>query len=310
MLFRLLILAVFLALPLVNTAAPVADSLANTSNFYSIRQDRRRCASPMCGGYFVKLVNQTRTRCSDGRSMTECYVASIDWNGQPEADRDGAVVRGSLAKSRDPRDRKFGVLKASEVWLPAGDKQPSGVFYRVRDRGLRCIAAPCKTHHEAKLNSTASNNIAGVDLTGAGAPEDVAGDALAAMTNPDGVLVVGVHTPVTGPAGRAQMLKATQFYQRAKADSTSPGSPGGTSPGKPGGTSPGKPGGTSSGGNEMKPCFKTGCSGQVCADEEVVTTCEFRPEYECYKAAKCERQTNGKCGFTDTPELRRCLKRN
>jgi hypothetical protein len=28
-------------------------------------------------------------------------------------------------------------------------------------------------------------------------------------------------------------------------------------------------------------CRRTGCSGQVCADQEVVTTCEWKPEYAC-----------------------------
>lgn len=54
-------------------------------------------------------------------------------------------------------------------------------------------------------------------------------------------------------------------------------------------------------------CRKTGCSGQVCADEDVITTCDFRPEYACYRAATCERQADGKCGWTRTPELARCL---
>jgi eight-cysteine-cluster-containing protein len=130
-----------------------------------------------------------------------------------------------------------------------------------------------------------SRNVAGVDLSDAGAPENVVSEANTAMTAPEGVIVAGVHSRVTGPAGRSQMLKATQFYLRAK------------------------PGGTSSD-DQNKPCFKTGCSGQVCADEEVITTCEYLAEYDCYKTAKCERQANGKCGFTDTPELRRCLRRN
>ena len=54
-------------------------------------------------------------------------------------------------------------------------------------------------------------------------------------------------------------------------------------------------------------CVVTGCSGQVCADREVVTTCEWRPEYACYRMATCERQPTGQCGWTQTPELRRCL---
>ena len=54
-------------------------------------------------------------------------------------------------------------------------------------------------------------------------------------------------------------------------------------------------------------CLKTGCSGQVCADKEVVTTCEFLPEYACYKDAICERQADGNCAWTETEELIKCL---
>lgn len=58
-------------------------------------------------------------------------------------------------------------------------------------------------------------------------------------------------------------------------------------------------------------CAVAGCSGQLCvsADEAggIITTCEYRAEYACYKSASCERQANGKCGWTETPELKRCL---
>ena len=54
-------------------------------------------------------------------------------------------------------------------------------------------------------------------------------------------------------------------------------------------------------------CFKTGCSGQICADENVFSACEFRPEYACYSDAQCERQSDGGCGWTITEELRSCL---
>ncbi len=59
-------------------------------------------------------------------------------------------------------------------------------------------------------------------------------------------------------------------------------------------------------------CRPTGCSGQVCSDEDVVTTCEFRPEYQCYKdpGARCERQSNGDCGWTQTVDLVACLNDN
>ena len=54
-------------------------------------------------------------------------------------------------------------------------------------------------------------------------------------------------------------------------------------------------------------CKITGCSGQICSEEDVITTCEYKEEYACYRTAKCERQENGKCGWTPTEEIVACL---
>lgn len=257
----------------------VVDSLASTSSFYSFRRDLRRCASPRCGGYFVKLVNQARTRCADNRLQAECYVAEINWGRQQQPDNERALLRGSIQ-----RRGQFGRFRVTEVWEAAGPNQPTDQFFRVRDRGLRCIAAPCPSHTEATLNSTASRTIAGVDLSAVGAPDEAVGEATQAMTARDGILVSGNHTTVTGPAGRRQMLNGKQFYLRS--DRRNAG---------------GNPG--------QKPCMKTGCSSQVCSDQEVITTCEYKAEYDCYRRAACERQRNGECGFTMTRELTECLRR-
>jgi hypothetical protein len=55
-------------------------------------------------------------------------------------------------------------------------------------------------------------------------------------------------------------------------------------------------------------CFVGGCSGQLCTDQQdVMSTCEYKEEYACYKSARCERQNTGKCGWTATPALQACL---
>lgn len=54
-------------------------------------------------------------------------------------------------------------------------------------------------------------------------------------------------------------------------------------------------------------CVRSGCSGQICADQAMFSTCEWRPEYACYQQATCERGANGQCGFRQTPELAACL---
>lgn len=61
-------------------------------------------------------------------------------------------------------------------------------------------------------------------------------------------------------------------------------------------------------------CVVGGCSSQLCGEEsemnDMVTTCEYQTKYSCYQKATCERQTTGKCGWTETPELAMCLKNN
>ncbi len=54
-------------------------------------------------------------------------------------------------------------------------------------------------------------------------------------------------------------------------------------------------------------CITSGCSGQVCADHSVITTCDWRPQYACYHTATCARQADGACGWTATPALTSCL---
>jgi hypothetical protein len=55
-------------------------------------------------------------------------------------------------------------------------------------------------------------------------------------------------------------------------------------------------------------CFRGGCSGEVCSDRDgVISACIFKPEFACYAKATCERQPQGTCGFTPSPELSACL---
>ncbi|KAJ3039611.1 hypothetical protein HDV00_012069 [Rhizophlyctis rosea] len=56
-------------------------------------------------------------------------------------------------------------------------------------------------------------------------------------------------------------------------------------------------------------CRRTGCSGEVCANQTMYTTCIYRPEYACYANATCT-SVKGQCGWVQTPELTQCIKDN
>ena len=57
-------------------------------------------------------------------------------------------------------------------------------------------------------------------------------------------------------------------------------------------------------------CQRAGCSGQLCVDSEfknTTTTCEWKEEYVCYQKANCEKQKDGKCGFTKDDQFNKCI---
>jgi hypothetical protein len=56
-------------------------------------------------------------------------------------------------------------------------------------------------------------------------------------------------------------------------------------------------------------CYIGGCSSEVCSDSpDVASNCMYKEEYACYKkTSSCKRQSNGKCGWTQTNELKVCI---
>lgn len=254
---------------------------AGQYTYFLVQHDQRRCASPMCGGYFVDRVNLSTTRCFDGSYADKCYVASLDLtgtglpaetlaNGVP----DFALLRGRIVKKSFGQAGKFGVFEATEQWNPTTDAPADGVFVKLKDAGVRCIAAPCPSTHELKLNASTKAVIADVDFTPSGATEDQIGAAVGAEFG-DGLIIAGDRYTVRGQAGAAKARTATQLWTKV-----------------------------------LGPCFVGGCSNEVCSDEPgVISTCLYRPEYACYSATHtaCERQSNGACEWTQSDALLACL---
>lgn len=56
-------------------------------------------------------------------------------------------------------------------------------------------------------------------------------------------------------------------------------------------------------------CVRGGCSGELCvvAGSQMASTCEYKPEYGCYRDANCEVQEDGGCAWSETEALRACL---
>jgi hypothetical protein len=187
--------------------------------FYTVRPDTRKCASPECGGFWVKRARRATTPCADGSSASECYVADIDFaaiglaaddiawlRGAPEL----LVIRGNLAK-RTFSGKSLGALQAEEAWRASGAGTVDGPFYLVEDLGIRCITTPCFSLHASRLNSSTSYTVSGL----AGPLADQAGE----MMYEGHLLVTGSvkRAPHAGPGGEGRTVDVNEYFTKVEA---------------------------------------------------------------------------------------------
>jgi hypothetical protein len=198
---------------------------AGAAYYMVTRQDSRECAFPSCGGWFVRAVNMSVTRCADGQSRGECYVAAIDVGDLGLPDEDAAefreavidrraLVRATLRLGELVDAPELGVMVADEGWLGRAGSQPQGQFVSMKDNGIQCVTFPCPTLHIAALNIPWEDDVAGVDLSGSGAAQKWQDMAQAALQHGETLLAAGTFEQVSGPGGTLDQLVASEFYVR------------------------------------------------------------------------------------------------
>jgi hypothetical protein len=207
----------------------ITSASSNFGYFLVTRRDFRKCVSPLCGGFFVKRVNQAKTLCADGTEQAECYVSSITLSGiglsaREEADFRTALESGKALVKAKTYKKKFnsitlGTLKANEGWLGATGSTPDGTFYRTADNGVRCITAPCPSTTAAQLNGGGNDyNVIDVKLGNTATPADqeTLDRAHQALATSEGILVAGgVALPKCLPTAKCgPWVSASEFYLR------------------------------------------------------------------------------------------------
>jgi hypothetical protein len=67
--------------PEINDFDVLDAALQQSILYYSVQRDYRKCAAPLCGGFWLKALATTKTTCSDGSVEDQCYVASLNLSG-------------------------------------------------------------------------------------------------------------------------------------------------------------------------------------------------------------------------------------
>lgn len=217
------------------SASETTDSVAATVKnqefpqwgYYMVRRDFRRCASPICGGYFIKLVNLKATPCLDGVFRSECYVSAIDWSSLKVSldelikiqndDGSRVILRGNIIPVTFPLFGEFGNLRVKEAFYAATNAPAKGTFVAIKDNGIRCITTPCFSTDNLVLNKPKTSPVSSIDLSQTGATQKQL-DAATSEIFSKGLIAVGITEVIENadPTKRDTKFMATQFYLRVE----------------------------------------------------------------------------------------------
>jgi hypothetical protein len=139
-----------------------SQELSTTKDtFLIVRRDTRRCAAPMCGGFWVKDLNST---------MQEKYVSGFDFTGSDVSDEVQGQIYGApdfelvLLARLGPLDRRSNTrpLKVVSAYrgMPGKTFLPTDKFYRVFPSRVACVTTPCAYLQTTRVNRTTGHTMA------------------------------------------------------------------------------------------------------------------------------------------------------
>ena len=141
--------------PLMASAQDATTPALQTRDSYLIvtRQDARKCAYPMCGGYFVKSVNQKLTRCADGTRQKECHAVQLNtnalgWTPEQHATFDAQFAQGKALVRGVLEPAPAGLYTADQLTITEAWQAQGGPCTMAPRDGMLVVRAPDFVHRQ------------------------------------------------------------------------------------------------------------------------------------------------------------------
>lgn len=191
---------------------------------FRIHPDLRRCASPLCGGWWVSRVNHDTTRDASGEEGERAYVAELDWSavhlskaalGIVEREmREGSVLLdGRIVDAEFEPHGNLGRFAVRRVWRGLTPNEPDESFYALEDLGIECVTTPCFRMRAHLANHRDTTDISGLDLADVAGGDDEMEQIRGALAGAE-LLVNGTirDEEDAGPGGTGRKLWAKQVW--------------------------------------------------------------------------------------------------
>ncbi len=185
---------------------------------YSVKADYRKCAFPMCGGWFLTPVNQYSIQLqtedeayqSSALLPNTIYVAYINYKrlGLTEkqiAELNSAIhseqvlLRGKVINSPVSSRviARSKTLAANGAWVGANKNTAIGPYLKVSSTGIMCITTPCPYFNAALINSDYSSEFHDLSLEKAALDREQEAQAWQAIST-EGLVITGTTYETTG----------------------------------------------------------------------------------------------------------------
>lgn len=144
-----------------------------TLKTYTVAKDYRRCAYPLCGGWYLTPVNQySLTLQTEEQAIaqgpittTPIYVARVDYRRlgltpaqiaelEYEMESGQALLKGSITLYQTTSTYRVNQLVLNNAWVGANDTEALGPYLNVTSSGIVCVTTPCPYYNAAIINTT------------------------------------------------------------------------------------------------------------------------------------------------------------
>ena len=189
-----------------------------TGTTYTVKPDYRKCAFPMCGGWFLTPVNQysiqlqTEDEAYQSAALlpNSIYVAYINYKRlgltkKQIAELDAAIqseqvlLRGTVTDS-PATSRALTPIKtlvANGAWVAANKSPAVGPYLKISSTGIVCITTPCPYFNAALINSNYTTQFHDLSLEKAALDREQEAQAWQAIST-SGLVITGTTYVTTG----------------------------------------------------------------------------------------------------------------
>ncbi len=212
------VLCAFFAVFALNSQAQTITKPEPSGTTYIVKPDYRKCAFPVCGGWYLTPVNQyslslqTEDEAYETAALlpNTIYVSYINYkrlglNKKHIAEletairNDQALLRGTVTATPAPNKLvpRTQTLSVNGAWVGANKNTPVGSYLNITSTGIVCITTPCPYFKAHVINSDYSSEFHDLSLEKAALDREQEAQAWQALST-TGLLITGTRYGTVG----------------------------------------------------------------------------------------------------------------